>query len=269
MRRQGTGRPEKPPRASPTRAEPPVGVAEGEEQTEGEDEPDEEEDEPPDERNPLAVRRDELIDPIVTSLARRLKRTLQDTQNELLDSLRSGGSPWSIQLLPDETEHVDSFATAALPALEQAASAGVSFAGPGATQGPKTDVLVGIAHDLAEAVVGPLRRSSRTTRPAWPMPTKRWWPNTSGPPSGNGRVNASSGWPATTWFRRSRPAPWRPSHLTPNWSGWPWPARGRPLSRLRGQRPQRAQQPGQEFPTGHLRPPAHPGCRCLLTRSAT
>ena len=29
------------------------------------------------------------------------------------------------------------------------------------------------------------------------------------------------------------------------------------------------QQPGQEFPTGHLHPPAHPGCRCLLTRSAT
>ena len=30
-----------------------------------------------------------------------------------------------------------------------------------------------------------------------------------------------------------------------------------------------AQQPGQEFPTGHLRPPAHPGCRCLLRARAT
>ena len=36
--------------------------------------------------------RDELIDPIVTALARRLKRTLQDNQNELLDRLRSKGS---------------------------------------------------------------------------------------------------------------------------------------------------------------------------------
>ena len=29
------------------------------------------------------------------------------------------------------------------------------------------------------------------------------------------------------------------------------------------------QQPEQQFPTGHMHPPAHPGCRCLLTRSAT
>jgi hypothetical protein len=27
--------------------------------------------------------------------------------------------------------------------------------------------------------------------------------------------------------------------------------------------------PGEEFPTGHLHPPAHPGCRCLLVLSAT
>jgi hypothetical protein len=25
-----------------------------------------------------------------------------------------------------------------------------------------------------------------------------------------------------------------------------------------------AQAPGEEFPTGHAYPPAHPGCRCLL-----
>ena len=84
----------------------------------------------------MAVRRDELIDPIVTTLARRLKRTLQDSQNELLDSLRSRGSHWSIELLPDETEHVDGYATAALPALEQAAAAGVSFAGRRSGTGP-------------------------------------------------------------------------------------------------------------------------------------
>ena len=77
------------------------------------------------------VRRDELIAPIVTALARRLKRTLQDNQNELLDGLRSQGAKWSVKLLPEEVEHVDSYATAALPALEQAAEAGVSFADAG------------------------------------------------------------------------------------------------------------------------------------------
>ena len=123
------------------------------------------EDGPPEDRHPLAVRRDELIGPIVTSLARRLKRTLQDSQNELLDSLRSKGSHWSIELLPDEKEHVDGYATAALPALEQASAAGAAFAADGAAQGPRTDVLVGIAHDLAEAVVGPLRRRLSDAEP--------------------------------------------------------------------------------------------------------
>ena len=90
---------------------------------------------PPEDRNPFAVRRDELIAPIVTSLARRLKRTLQDSQNELLDSLRSKGSHWSIGLLPDEKEHIDGYATAALPALEQASAAGVAFSADGPAHG--------------------------------------------------------------------------------------------------------------------------------------
>src|SRR5664280_1337314 len=115
-------------------------------------------DEPPEERNPLAVRRDELVSPIITALARRLKRTLQDNQNDLLDRLRSNGSHWSIDLLPEETEHIDSYATAALPALEQASEAGASFAGTGPSHGPHADVLLGVAHDLSESVVGPLRR---------------------------------------------------------------------------------------------------------------
>jgi hypothetical protein len=29
------------------------------------------------------------------------------------------------------------------------------------------------------------------------------------------------------------------------------------------------QRPGGDFPTGHVHPPAHPGCRCLLAPSAT
>ncbi len=101
---------------------------------------------------------DALIEPIVKGLARRLKRTLQDNQNELLDALRSKNFHWSTDLLPEPTEHIDSYATAALPSLEQAAEAGVSFAGTGSSGVPGVDALLGIGHDLAEAVVGPLRR---------------------------------------------------------------------------------------------------------------
>ncbi len=84
---------------------------------------------PPEARSPLAVRRDDLVGPIVTALARRLKRALQDNQNDLLDRLRTKGTTWSTGLLPDETEQVDAIATATLPLLEEAADAGAAFVG--------------------------------------------------------------------------------------------------------------------------------------------
>ena len=270
IRRPGTRRPQK------ARGEPDAGGDEtpglaptGDDQAEAEDAPDEEDDQPPDERNPLAVRRDELIDPIVISLARRLKRTLQDSQNELLDSLRSGGSPWSIQLLPDETEHVDGYATAALPALEQAAAAGVMFAGPEATQGPRTDVLVGIAHDLAEAVVGPLRRRLSDDEAGLVDADEgvvaehvgsafREWKGE--------RIERLAGDHVVSAFSAGTMAAVADARLE-------WVAVAgsgdAPCPDCEDNGLSGAQQPGQEFPTGHLRPPAHPGCRCLLTRSAT
>jgi DivIVA domain-containing protein len=227
---------------------------------------------PPDERNPAAIRRDELIQPIVTSLARRLKRTLQDNQNELLDSLRSGGFRWSVDLLPDEKEHVDGYATAALPALEQAAVAGATFAGVEKAGGPKADELVGIAHELAEAVVGPLRRrlsdegkglvdadeavvsdhvgsafrewkGERIERLAGDHVVAAFSAGTLAVLAGAGKVELE--WVAVAGFGDA-PCP----DCEDNGLSGP-------------------QQPGAEFPTGHGRPPAHPGCRCLLTRAAT
>ena len=112
---------------------------------------------PPEPRHPLAVQRDELIAPIVTGLSRRLKRSLQDSQNDVLDQLRAKGTIWSADLLPDETEQVDSFATSALPFLEEAADAGASLVG-NSKKRPSTDALLAIAHDMAEGIVAPLRR---------------------------------------------------------------------------------------------------------------
>ncbi len=107
---------------------------------------------------PLAMRRDELIGPIVTTLSRRLKRTLQDSQNELLDSLRSNGSRWSDR----PAARRDRAPRQRLHRRRSRPGAGGRGRGvlrrlQGAS-GPKTDVLLSIAHELAEAVVGPLRR---------------------------------------------------------------------------------------------------------------
>ena len=226
---------------------------------------------PPDERDPLAVRRDQLIDPIVKALARRLKRTLQDNQNELLDALRSKGFHWSTDLLPDQTEHLDSYATAALPALEEAAEAGVTFAGTGASAPPGTDALLGIGHELAESVVGPLRRRLSGGE---------------GLDDAEESVVADHVGSAFREWKGERIERLAGDHVVAAFSVATIAAAGGDKStRLEwvavsdaGDAPcpdcednglNGSLLPGEEFPTGHRHPPAHPGCRCLLAVSAT
>ena len=64
-----------------------------------------------------------------SSLARKLKRALQDEQNSLLDRLRSlKGTATPANVLPDPEEHPDHFAEAGRPLLQQAAQAGAQVA---------------------------------------------------------------------------------------------------------------------------------------------
>lgn len=249
-----------------------AGLDAGSEGSSGNGQGDEQPDGPPDDRNPIAVHRDELLDPIVTALARRLKRTLQDNQNELLDGLRSQGANWSIELLPEEVEHIDGYATAALPGLEQAAEAGVSFVGSGTAHGPRSDVLVGIAHDLAEAVVGPLRR--------------RLSDDESGLAGAEEPVVVEHVGSAFREWKGERIERLACDHAVAAFSAGTIAAIGEePSGQLEwvaiagaGDAPcpdcednglNGSQPPGEEFPTGHRHPPAHSGCRCLLARSST
>lgn len=228
-----------------------------------------EDDGPPEERSPQAIRRDELVDPIMTTLARRLKRTLQDSQNELLDRLRSNGSRWSVEMLSDETEHIDSFATAAIPALEQSAAAGVSFTGLRGSQVPKADVMVGIAHDLAVAVVGPLRRrlgggeglegaDESVVAEHVGSAFREWKGERIERLAGDHVVAAFSAGTMAVAVGASAQLQW----VAVSDSG-DTPCPDCEDNGLTG-----SLAPGDEFPTGHRHPPAHPGCRCLLVLSA-
>ena len=232
---------------------------------------DEEGDQPPEDRSPFAIRRDELIRPLVTTLSRRMKRTLQDSQNELLDSLRSKGFQWSPDLLPDDTEHLDSYSTAALPALEQASEAGVSFAGTGSTGGPPTEVVVGIAHDLAQEIVGPLRRrlcdgeglvdaDESVVAEHVGSAFREWKGERIERLAGDHIVAAFS---AGTIAAAERGDTAHVEWIADSSSG------GDPCPDCEDNGLNGAQQPGVDFPTGHRHPPAHPGCRCLLALSAT
>jgi DivIVA domain-containing protein len=110
----------------------------------------------------LLQRRDQAVGTIEADLARRLKRALQDEQNDLLDRLRSvRGAPTASEVLPERPLHAERFRNAGRPLLEAAARAGADFAasvsgGPGpAGRGADIDDLV---DGLATAIVDPLRR---------------------------------------------------------------------------------------------------------------
>jgi DivIVA domain-containing protein len=216
--------------------------------------------------NPLVDRRDELVGPVITALSRRLKRTLQDDQNDLLDRLRNNGSTWSVALLPDEVEQVDGYATAALTQLEQAANAGRLFVGDESKGGPLSEHVVGVAHDLATAIVAPLRR--RLTDDGLSSADES---------AGAEHIGAAfREWKGERIERLAGDyviAGFSAGSVAGSSQDIEWIAAAAPGSTpcpdcddnaLNG--PQAA---GQEFPTGHRHPPAHSGCRCLLAPSAT
>ena len=219
---------------------------------------------PPEARHPIAVQRDELVAPIITGLSRRLKRALQDSQNELLDRLRAKGTTWSPELLPEETEHVDSVTTAALPLLEEAADAGATLVGMSKDR-PSADALLGIAHELAESIVLPLRR--RLSEP-------------DGLDGAEESVVTEHVGSAYREWKGERIEGLAGDHvmaavslgtlaaLGTGGGGVEWVAvaagDGTPCPDCEDNGLNGVQAAGEEFPTGHPYPPAHPGCRCLL-----
>ena len=207
------------------------------------DEDDEDDGPPPEERNPLAVRRDELIGPDrdrpgPTAEADPAGQPERTARQPAVQRVRTGRS----SCFPTRPSTSTRYATAALPALEQAA-AGRRRRSPGrrAPPGPGPTCWWG----------------SPTT---WP---RRWsgrcaagWPTTERPGrgrgvgggrarrarrSGSGRASGSSDWPGTTWWRPSPPAPSPPpvAETAPAGVGGGGRLGGRALPRLRGQRPER------------------------------
>jgi hypothetical protein len=234
-------------------------------------EEEEEGDAPPEERNPFTVRRDEMTEPLVKALARRMKRTLQDDQNDLLDRLRSRHFQWSADILPPDPEHSDSYSTAALPHLVEAAQAGASFVGSEGNQGQLPEEMTTVAHDLAETVLAPLRRrlsegehlhgADESVVAEHVGSAFREW-------KGERIERLAGDYVVAAFSVGSLAGSKRKKNLLVEWIA----AAGtgdEPCPDCEDNMLNGPQRPGGEFPTGHAHPPAHPGCRCLLAPSAT
>jgi hypothetical protein len=215
--------------------------------------------EPEKEPDPALARRDELLGPVAAGLARRLKRALADDQNAILDRLR-GATVWSDDVLGSEGEQERRYIEAGQAQLVEARRAGATFVG-GAVDGvPGVDEQ---AVALSKAIVSPLRR--------------RLLEKAAGMEEGDeAAITEHVGSAFREWKgpRMERVA-------TDHAHGAFWEAavsvagHGAKLrwivdddgvqcpdcddNALAG-----ALGGGETFPTGHVHPPAHPGCRCLL-----
>lgn len=200
--------------------------------------------------------RDRALGPIDKELARRVKRTLADEQNEVLDLLRRAKPAGVSDLLPSADDHAARWAETATASLTDAAEAGAAVAE--ASAGPVAD----LADELARAFTAPLRdridRSFAASDGNLDDVTDRvralyreW--------KGTRLTDTCRHYTAAAYARGlfaglpdATPVIWA---LDPKGGTCP----DCDDNVLGGTLPK-----GEEFPTGHPCAPAHPGCRCLV-----
>ncbi len=210
------------------------------------------------------LRRDELLGPVIAGLARRVKRALQDDQNDILDRLRSQGG-WKDGVLPELPEHTARYVEASKEMLSEAARAGSTFAGVSIERAEDVGDEAAL---LANALVGPLRRRLEEDCPTVD-PTddaalvehvgaafREWRGDRTERLAGD---HATSAFSASAVAGTSRDVTIR----------WIVDDEGAPCADCEDNALAEDVTAGEPFPTGHPHPPAHSGCRCLLVVRTT
>jgi hypothetical protein len=206
--------------------------------------------------------RDELLQKVDAALVRKLKRALQDDQNETLDRVRTTrGAIAAADVLPDEGAHASRFRDVAAPVLGDAAKAGASFAGNPSSVAGISDQADDLALDLVVALRERLTRNLEDGAAAGDDvngviervgTTYREWKLQ--------RVEPAARHAVATVFARNAFA------ATPDGTMLRWIVDddGGPCPDCDDDALAGPTRKGDAFPTGQLHPPAHPGCRCVL-----
>jgi len=216
-------------------------------------------------------RRNQMLAPVHDRLARKLKRTLQDDQNDLLDRVRNSTRHPHLDPLPPAADHAARFATAAEPILGEAFERGSEFARsalPGVSGGDTGAVHTqSVARTLAADLVGDLRlRLGRAVaEPGFDETgladlvgsAYRSWKGA--------RVEALAMDHLVAAFERGVLASVPPDARLV----WIVDDDGGPCPDCDDNGLAGATPAGSEYPTGQTHPPAHPGCRCLLVPALT
>ena len=218
----------------------------------------------PDGDEVLLQRRDDALEDIVSGLARRLKRVLQDEQNEVLDRLRSHRGRAPLELLPSSDDQAARYRLAGADLLQEAASAGAEFIAPGTAVTPDIGDL---ADGLAASLAGPLRRRlQQGMRPedgddpaavaeSVGAAYREWKAQ---------RIDRLAGDAAISAFSRGTSAAAPGARLRWVVDDDDGPCPDCDDNALAGPTPV-----GEAYPTGQRHPPAHAGCRCLPVPTST
>ncbi len=212
-------------------------------------------------------RRDAITGRLESSLARKLKRALQDEQNSLLDRLRNLKVPATpANVLPNVEEHPDRFVDAGRPLLEEAARAGADLVAAlwGGTVPPNLALegLDDLAEELGRAIAEPLRQRLEIAFQSMGEDNAeladalgaayREWKTQRIEEAAHDEVTAAFSRGSYLAFANGTPLRWVAGS-----SDAPCP--DCEDNALAGE-----QVKSEPWPTGQLYPPAHPGCRCAL-----
>lgn len=219
-------------------------------------------DDPDDPDEVMLERRDRAIGDLESKLARALKRALADDENDKLDLIRRRPTKGvATEVLPSTEVHCEAFVETATEPLVAALVAGRGFV-PASEGHDAPDVsaeaVEDLALELADTLLSPIReRVSELTEGSTDdaldgvRACYRRWRGTLGELASQ-YVHAAFNRGVYQAVPDGSPVRW----VVDPGAG-PCPdgeddALEGPIAK------------GSEFPTGHLHPPAHPGCRCLL-----
>ena len=213
------------------------------------------------------ARRDESLDEVSRELVRRLKRELQDEQSELLDRMRGiGPSLTADGLLPAVDNQVGRYAGASVSHLQSAAQLGARLAAEEVEDPrPATIDVTAVGERLAAALVEPLRRrleglvhdlGEEDDREALTEAISAAYRDVKMHRIDGVAIDGVCGGFGRGWWE-----------AVPEGTPLRWVASDADGAcadcfdnTLAGSVPR-----GTAFPTGELFPPAHEGCRCMLT----
>lgn len=213
------------------------------------------------------ARRDAVLVPLIVAAARKLKRVLADEQNDVLDTLRRKEPVRDVDtLLGDLSTQAARYSDAITAELIGAAEAGAASTGAPAQidLGPDGP-LAAVRQQIADELIAPLRE--RLER---------------------GVVDGDGANEIISKRVRSVYREWKTQHIDEQLDDvfrlaycrgafaaldpgtpvtWEVDPDGPPSPDCEDNNLAGVVAVGQPFPSGHLTPPMHPGCRCLLVRA--